>query len=186
MDKPKNLPRKYVAIFCGANTGTSTIIVEETLKLCKLLVDHDYHLVYGGGKTGLMGIIADYFLMADREVIGVRPQRLITNEAAHTQISEMIIVEDMHSRKSKIVELSDLFIALPGGIGTLDEIIEVFTLRKIGYIDQPCAILNIDGYYSYLEEMLSRMVQFEYLNSSDKSKLVFCESAQDLIEKVIW
>lgn len=185
MDKKSTHSKKFAAIFCGANTGNSQEIIDQTLELCQYLIEQDYHLVYGGGKTGLMGIIADYFLKAERSVIGVRPKKLNTEEAAHNGLTEMIIVENMHSRKEKIVVLSDIFIALPGGIGTLDEIVEVYTLRKIGYIQQPCAILNVDGFFDPLENLLTHMVKMKYLKEEDKNLLFFCGSAKELANTIL-
>ena len=115
---------KKVGIFCGARTGNSPEIIEKTKVLVKLLADQDYDLVYGGGSSGLMGLIADEFLSHGREVIGVRPVILLAEEITHQGVTQMIETEDMFIRKQKMVELSDAFIALPGGVGTLDEIVK--------------------------------------------------------------
>lgn len=154
---------KRIGIYCGANTGNSPVIIEQVNVLCALLVTNGYDLVYGGGKTGLMGIIAEHFLAGGRKVIGVRPQKLIEDEDQHEGITQMIVVKDMHERKAKMIELSNAFIALPGGVGTLDEIIDVYTQVKIGFLDKPCAILNVNNYYEGLEILLKNMVSMGFL-----------------------
>lgn len=114
-----------ICVFCGANLGKSATIISQVEKLMDLLIAQNATLVYGGGRTGLMGLIADRFLEAEAPVIGVRPTKLIEDEDAHAGITQMIVVKDMFERKAKMMELADVFIALPGGVGTLDEMIEV-------------------------------------------------------------
>jgi len=175
---------KKVCIFCGANTGTSNQVINHAEELCDLLINLDFDLVYGGGKTGLMGIIADKFLQNDKEVIGVRPRKLIADEDAHQNLKTLIETKSMQERKSKMIELSDVFIALPGGVGTLDEIIETFTLLKIGFIDKPSGILNTENYYDGLKRLLNNMVDNQFLNHQNKSKLIFASNPIELLTQL--
>ena len=175
---------KKVCIYCGANTGNSKAIIEQTKRLCDLLIQQDFDLVYGGGKTGLMGIIANHFLVNGRSVIGVRPKKLIQDEDQHVGLSEMIVVKDMHARKGKMIALSDAFIALPGGVGTLDEIIDVYTQVKIGFLDKFCGILNVNGYYKGLEILLGNMVDLGFLTEEGHGLLAIADSPEELMALV--
>ena len=172
---------KKVCIFCGARTGNSPEIIEKTKEIVAILASKNIDLVYGGGNSGLMGIIADEFLKHNREVIGVRPDILLAEEISHQGITEMISTKDMFERKKKMVELSDFFIALPGGVGTLDEIIEVFTLNKIKSVNKKCGIYNIDNFYKGLEDLLTNMVDIGYLNDKDKKELYIEDNPEDLL-----
>ena len=175
---------KKVCIYCGANTGNSKEIVQQTKRLCDLLIQQDFDLVYGGGKTGLMGIIATHFLANGRTVIGVRPEKLIQDEDQKEGLTEMIVVKDMHERKGKMIALSDAFIALPGGVGTLDEIIDVYTQVKIGFLDKFCGILNVNDYYKGLEILLKNMVEFGFLTKEGHGLLAIADSPEELMGMV--
>lgn len=175
---------KKVCIFCGARTGNSPAIVKETKRLVSLLAEQEYDLVYGGGSSGLMGLIADEFLAAGRNVIGIRPSILLSEEITHQGV-EMIVTADMFERKQKMVELSDAFIALPGGVGTLDEIIEVFTLNKVKHINKACAVYNINGFYDKLNDLLSVMVNHEYLDQSALDELIVETQGSELIKRIL-
>ena len=175
---------KRVCIFCGAKTGNSIEIVNQVKLLCDLLIDAEFDLVYGGGKTGLMGIIANRFLEKERKVIGIRPKKLIQDEDGHMGLTELIIVDSMSERKVKMVELGDIFIALAGGIGTLDEIIETFTLYKIGFINKLSAILNTSNFYAGLEQLLNNMVDKNFLRKEEKSKLVIASDPRELVRQL--
>ena len=162
---------KKVCIFCGANSGNSKKIINQSKLLCDLLISSGYSLVYGGGGKGLMGLIAEKFIQNNKEVIGVRPKFLIENEETHHALTRLIEVDTMQERKSKLIELSDLFIALPGGVGTLDEIIETFTLYKIGFTKKKSGILNTNGFYNNLIEQLNEMSKRGFLSVFDKNGL---------------
>ncbi len=176
--------KKKVCIFCGANTGNSPEVVNETKLLCDLLINAGFDLVYGGATTGLMGIAAERFLNKGMDVIGVRPKKLIVDENVHENLTEIFVVDSMQERKAKMIELSDVFIALPGGVGTLDEIIETYTLNKIGFIDKPSGVLNTLGYYDGLKMLLNKMTETDFLKTSDKSKLSIGTNPRDLMEKM--
>ena len=175
---------KKVCIFCGARTGNSKEIVSETKKLVKLLADQDYDLVYGGGNGGLMGLIADEFLSHGREVIGIRPSILLSEENSHDGLTEMISTVDMFERKKNMVEVSDSFIALPGGVGTLDEILDVMTLNKINAIHKPMALFDINGFYKNLTDLLDTFVQYGYLDKEAKGLLIMEKDAAKLVESL--
>jgi len=172
---------KKVAIYCGANTGNSKVILQQVHQLMDLLIQQDFDLVYGGGKTGLMGIIANQFLENGQKVIGVRPEKLIKEEHAHGGLTDLVVVKGMHERKAKMIELSDVFIALPGGVGTLVEIIDVYTHIKIGFIDKVCGILNVEGHYDGLEGLLKRMVETTFLREEDRRLLHIADSPEALM-----
>ena len=173
---------KTVCIFCEANSGTSKKIENQAILLCDLLIENGYSLVYGGGGKGLMGTIANRFIQRNSSVIGVRPKMLIENEETHTNITELIEVNTMQERKSKLVELSDLFIALPGGIGTLDEIIETFTLNKIGFISKKSGILNTDGFYNDLIKQIEKMTSYGFLKEKEMNLLKVANSPRELVK----
>ena len=175
---------KKVCIFCGARTGNSPEIIEKTKELVALLAAQDYDLVYGGGSSGLMGLIADEFLAHGREVIGVRPVILLSEEITHQGVTQMIETEDMFIRKQKMVELSDAFIALPGGVGTLDEIVEVFTLNKVKHIQKPCGVFNINGFYDKLIDLLNVFVENEYMDKESMDELIVEDTAAGLVNSI--
>ena len=177
---------RKIGIFCGAREGISKEIIHQAEELCDLLIEQNFELVYGGGRTGLMGIVANRFLKAGKKVIGVRPKKLIVEEDAHQALTDLIVVDSMQARKSKMIELSDIFIALPGGVGTLDEIIETFTLNKIGFTDKPSGILNTANYFEGLEQLIGKMVASGFLDQEDKDKLIFANTPAELIEKLIF
>lgn len=175
---------KKVCIFCGANTGNSQKVINQTKLLCDLLIRSGYDLVYGGGNLGLMGVVSERFLEYGKEVIGIRPQGLIESEGGKDYSTQLIVVDSMQERKEKMIELADLFIALPGGIGTLDEIIETFTLFKIGFIQKQSAILNTDGYYDHLIGLLENMSAQGYLADKDRDKLKVADTPSKLMEQL--
>lgn len=172
---------KKVCIFCGARTGNSLEIIEKTKELVKLLASHDYDLVYGGGNGGLMGLIADEFLANGRKVIGIRPSILLSEENSHGGLTEMISTVDMFERKKNMVEVSDSFIALPGGVGTLDEILDVMTLNKINAIHKPMALFDINGFYTKLTELLDTFVEYGYLDEEAKGLLIMEDNAASVV-----
>lgn len=177
-------PTTTICIYCGSHSGNSESIVSQARELAALLANRGYDLVYGGGNSGLMGIVANEFLSAERKVLGIRPQKLIKDEFAHPGITELVVVKDMHERKMKLIKAADIHIALPGGAGTLDELIEVFTQTKIGFVQKTCAILNTDHYYDDLLNFLDKMVRFAFLRPDDRKLLVVESSPAELIAKL--
>lgn len=173
-----------VCIYCGAHSGNSESIVTQARELAALLANRGYDLVYGGGNSGLMGIVANEFLQAERKVVGIRPQKLIKDEFAHPGIDELVVVRDMHERKQKMIEMANIHIALPGGAGTLDELIEVYTQTKIGFVEKTCAILNTDHYYDELLQFLDKMVRFAFLKPEHRKLLVVAASPPELVDRL--
>lgn len=143
-----------IGVFCGSSLGARPEYAAAARALGSLLAQRNIGVVYGGGKIGLMGILADAALAAGGRVIGVIPQTLLDREIGHLGLSELRVVHSMTERKTLMSELSDAFIALPGGIGTLDELFEVWTWTQLGLHDKPCGLLNVDGYFDPLIEFL--------------------------------
>ena len=150
---------RRVAVFCGSHHGQSPAYGEGARQLGTLLAERGLALVYGGGNVGLMGVIADAVLAHGGEAIGVIPKALQDLEVAHHGLTELHITETMHQRKRLMYDMADAVIAMPGGIGTLDELFESLTWNSLGYMAEPCGVLDIDGYYQPLLTMLDSMVE---------------------------
>jgi hypothetical protein len=163
---------RRLAVFCGSHTGNDPAFATACAELAELLVARNIELVYGAGNIGLMGILADAVMDRGGHVIGVIPQHLVNREVAHTGISDLRIVETMHERKALMSALSDAFLALPGGIGTLEEIIEVFTWSQIGIQNKPCGFLNCAGYYDPLFAFMDQMVARQFLGQHHRDQLL--------------
>lgn len=161
--------RKKVAIFCGANPGYNQAILEEAQRLSTKLANKGWDLVYGGGKVGLMGVIADAFLKAGAEVYGVIPDFLMNKELAHTGATEMIVVPSMHDRKKVLIDMADAVLTLPGGFGTMDELFEALTWSQLNLVQKPILLYNIDGYYSPLIQMIDDMVSKGFLKPNNRN-----------------
>ena len=174
-----------ITVFCGANNGRNEAYKENTIELGKWIADNNHTLVYGGGKVGLMGVIADTVLENNSEVIGIMPQFLVDREISHTGITEFIIVDDMSIRKEKLVDLGDVFIALPGGPGTLEEISQVISLVRVGKKDAPCILMNVDGYYDFLEQCFDKMVEEGFLTIDDRERTLFTDSIAEMQEFIV-
>jgi uncharacterized protein (TIGR00730 family) len=175
---------KKVAVFCGSSIGFNEIYRNEAIKLGNHFIEKNISLVYGGGKIGMMGILADTILEKNGEVIGVIPGLLRHEEVAHTKITQMIVTKTMSKRKMKISKLVDGYIALPGGFGTLDEIFEALTLGQLGIETKPVGILNTNGFFNHLIKQLDVMVTEGYLKQSNKEMLIISESVPDLIAQM--
>ena len=169
-----------ITVFCGANNGKSESYIKNATELGEWIADNNHTLVYGGGKIGLMGVIADTVLENRGEVIGIMPQFLVDREISHTGITEFIIVDDMSVRKAKLVDLGDVFIALPGGPGTLEEISQVISWVRVGKKDAPCILMNVDGYYDFLEQYFDKMVEEGFLTKGDREKTLFTDNIEEM------
>lgn len=145
------MSKKRICVYCGANSGNDPAFAEAAKDLGRLLAQNDFELVYGGGRIGLMGTVADSVLKEGGKVIGVIPQLLVDKEQAHQGVTELRIVNDMHERKAAMAAFSDGFIALPGGFGTLEELFEIITWGQIGYHEKPLVLVNINGFYNHLD-----------------------------------
>lgn len=171
-----------ITVFCGANNGRNEAYKENAMEVGKWIATNNHTLVYGGGKVGLMGIIADTVLEKNSEVIGIMPQFLVDREISHTGITEFIIVDDMSERKTKLVDLGDVFIALPGGPGTLEEISQVISWVRVGKKDAPCILMNINGFYDFLEQYFDKMVKEGFLTKEDRARTLFAKSVSEMGE----
>lgn len=162
-----------IAIFCGANLGVDALYKEKSIELVDWVASQEHDLVFGGGKVGLMGVVADCMIAQGRKTIGVIPSFLKEREIAHEGLNQLIVVEDMHQRKAKMMDLSQVFIALPGGPGTLEEIAEVISWVRVGQCQGPCILYNINGYWDCLKMMFDQMVDQGFLTKQDREKILF-------------
>jgi uncharacterized protein (TIGR00730 family) len=162
---------RSVCVYCGSNAGARPVYAQRAAELGERLAREGLAVVYGGGNVGLMGIVADAALANGGEVIGVIPEQLVGWEVAHQGLTRLDIVANMHERKARMFDLSDGFIALPGGFGTLDEMFEMLTWRQLGLGDKPCAFLDVDGFYAPLAAMMDRMVEERFLHADQRRDL---------------
>ena len=162
---------KSACVYCGSNTGSRPVYAERAAELGSRLAHEGLAVVYGGGNVGLMGIVADAALAAGGEVVGVIPEQLVGWEVAHRGVTRLEVVANMHERKARMFDLSDAFIALPGGFGTMDEMFEMLTWRQLGLGDKPCAFLDVDGFYAPLVSMMDRMVAERFLHADQRRDL---------------
>ena len=162
---------KSLCVYCGSNSGARPVYAERAIALGTRMARDGIRLVYGGGNIGLMGTIADAVLAAGGEAVGVIPKQLVDMEVAHLELTELQVVGSMHERKSRMFDLADGFVALPGGFGTLEEVIEMLTWRQLGISQKPCAFLDIDGYYQPLVAMMDRMVGERFLHPAQREDL---------------
>jgi uncharacterized protein (TIGR00730 family) len=175
---------KNIAVFCGSASGNREIYRTKTHQLGKLFVQNDFSLVYGSGNVGLMGVLADSMLEEKGTVIGVIPQRLVDVEVAHKHITQTHIVESMSERKTLIDKLSDAYLILPGGFGTLDEFFEMLTLNQLGIIKKPIGVFNIEGYYDKMFELIDHFVQERFIRQEHKDLYFVSDDENDLIVKL--
>jgi uncharacterized protein (TIGR00730 family) len=171
-----------VCVYAGSNPGSDPAYAEATRALGAELAARGIGLVYGGGKVGLMGVIADAVLAAGGEAIGVMPQALIDREIGHPGLTELQVVDSMHERKARMAELADAFVALPGGIGTLEELIEVYTWSQLGIHDKACGVLNVGGYYDGLATLLDHAVAEGFLRAQHRAVLSFADDPAELLD----
>ncbi|MFW0765500.1 TIGR00730 family Rossman fold protein [Trabulsiella odontotermitis] len=171
-----------VGIFCGSSEGCSPAYMDAARHVGKWLAEQEIRLVYGGGRVGLMGAVADSALAYGGHVTGVIPKSLLEREIAHTGLSELHVVDNMHQRKNVMAELSSGFIALPGGAGTAEEIFEQWTWAQLGIHDKPCAFLNVNHFYDPLRVMVQQMVSEGFMKQAYADMLLFSENLQDIID----
>ncbi|KQR71249.1 TIGR00730 family Rossman fold protein [Pedobacter sp. Leaf176] len=175
---------KAVCVYCGSNFNGDIQLRKAIKQLAETLVDHKIKLVYGGGSVGVMGVLANDVLELGGSVTGVIPQFLLDKEVGHKGVTEMIVTENMHQRKQKMADLSDGFVILPGGFGTLEEFFEVLTWLQLGLHNKPIGVLNINGFYDPLFAQMEMMVQSKFLKPANRD-LVFNEGdAASLIDKM--
>ncbi len=170
-----------IGIFCGASPGKDDVYVELARHVARSLVQAGHGIVYGGGRVGLMGALADAALAADGEVIGVIPRALAGVEIAHAGVTKMHVVESMHARKALMAELSDAFITLPGGFGTMDELSEMLTWKQLHIHDKPLGLLNHCGYYDTLLQLFDEMVERGFVSPANRALLVARPTIEELL-----
>lgn len=173
---------RSVCVFCGSSPGRDPQYLAAAKQTGRLVAERDAVLVYGGAKVGLMGAVADAALAAGGEVIGVLPEALAAKELAHTSLTRLEIVSSMHERKARMAELSEGFVALPGGAGTLEEIFEIWTWGQLGFHGKPAGFLNVAGYYDGLAQFLDHTVAAAFVKPVHRNMLTFSDDPQALLE----
>jgi uncharacterized protein (TIGR00730 family) len=174
-----------ICVYCGSSEGTDPVFRSAALELGQKLAALGVGLVYGGGGSGLMGAVADAVMEGGGEVIGIIPKLLIEREHEHRGLTHLHEVETMHQRKQRMADLSDAYIALPGGIGTLEELIEIFTWQQLGYHEKPVAILNVEGFYDPLLAFLSQMVEKGFMTEATASMLIIETETGRLLDRIL-
>lgn len=174
---------KSICVYCGSSLGARKEYVEEARKLGQLLAQKNMTLVYGGSSIGIMGVIANAVLDAGGEVIGVLPRFLDKKEIAHNQLTELKVVDSMHERKMLMSELSDGFIALPGGLGTLEEFFEILTWGQLGMHQKPCGLLNVKQYFRHLTDFLDYSVNEHFVKEVNRAMILVDENPERLLQR---
>jgi uncharacterized protein (TIGR00730 family) len=175
---------RRVCVYAGSNFGTDPAYADGARALAVAFAERGIGLVYGGGNVGLMGVLADTAMAAGGEVIGVMPRALIEREIGHRGITELRMVESMHERKALMADLSDAFVAVPGGIGTLEELIEVYTWTQLGFHRKACGVLNVNGYYDALAAFLDHAVTEGFLSSEHRGVLTVASDPAELLDRL--
>ncbi|MEM1201720.1 MAG: TIGR00730 family Rossman fold protein [Acidobacteriota bacterium] len=175
---------RTLAVFCGSNSGASPAYGDAARTLGREMTSRGTTLVYGGGDVGLMGIVADTVMAGQGKVIGVLPEVLVKREVAHHGITDLILVDTMHERKQRMYEMADAIVALPGGIGTLDELFETFTWNQLGVHFKPLGLLDVDGYWDPLVDMLDRMVDRGFLHAETRAMLAVDADPVRLLDRL--
>ena len=173
-----------LCVFCGSSAGNQPYYLEAAQQLGTTLAKAGITLVYGGAQVGLMGAVADAALAAGGQVIGVIPQHLVERELAHTGLTELRQVSSMHERKAMMADLSDGFIALPGGVGTFEELFEVWTWAQLGHHQKPCALFNAGGYYDKLIDFLDHAMTEGFMKQAYREMLIVAPDVESLMAKV--
>jgi uncharacterized protein (TIGR00730 family) len=175
---------RRLCVFCGSSPGARPAYGEAAEELGRLLVAEGIGLVYGGGKVGLMGRLADAVLGEGGEAIGVMPEALVAKEIGHAGLSDLRVVGSMHERKALMADLSDGFVALPGGLGTLEELFEVYTWSQLGLHLKPCALLDVDGYYEGVATWLTHAVEERFVREDHRDMLIVESDPRGLLERL--
>jgi len=173
-----------ICVFCGSNSGISPVYRTAAVAMGKLLVERGIELIYGGGNIGLMGILADTVLESGGQVTGVIPESLLAREVGHRELTDLRIVNSMHERKALMADLSDGFIAMPGGFGTFEEFCEVVTWSQLGIHAKPCGLLNVEGYYDSLLELFDHAVREGFLRKENRGLVLEDKDAAILLGKM--
>jgi uncharacterized protein (TIGR00730 family) len=175
---------KSLCIYCGSSPGASAVYAQAARALAKEMVDDRVALVYGGGSVGLMGVVADEVLRLGGDAIGVIPQALMDKEVDHRGLTRLHVVKDMHERKALMAQLADGFIAMPGGMGTLEELFEALTWSQLGFHDKPVGLLNVDGFYDGLIRFIGHVVMQRFLKAEHASLMMHAPDAPTLLARL--
>ena len=173
---------RRLAVYCGSASGSDPLFADATRATAAAMVGRGVDLVYGGGRLGLMGLIADSVLAEGGRVYGVIPEALVNLEVAHTGVTELFTVANMHERKAKMTDLADAFLALPGGIGTLDELFEAWSWNVLGYHAKPFCLLNVGGFWDGLIEFMDHATESGFLSPSRRSQLLVATTPEQALE----
>ena len=173
-----------LAVYCGSAGGSRPEFAEAACATAAAMVGRGVDLVYGGGRLGLMGLIADSVLGAGGRAYGVIPTALVNLEVAHTGLTELHRVETMHERKAKMTDLADAFLALPGGVGTLDELFEAWSWNALGYHAKPFCLLNVDGFWDGMIQFIDHATESGFLSANRRSQLLVAETPEEALEKL--
>jgi len=173
---------KRLAVYCGSAPGTDPVFAAATRATASAMVERRVDLVYGGGRLGLMGLIADSVLAEGGHVFGVIPAALVDLEVAHTGVTELFHVDNMHERKAKMTDLADAFLALPGGIGTLDELFEAWSWNALGYHAKPFCLLNVGGFWDGLIQFMDHATESGFLSASRRKQLLVATTPEEALE----
>lgn len=173
---------KRICVYCGASSGERPTYRDAAVDFGRLLADRDMGLVYGGGDVGLMGALADATLAADGDAHGVIPRTLVEREQAHRGLTELDVVDSMHERKARMAELADGFVALPGGYGTLEELLEMLTWAQLGFHRKPCGLLDVAGYYSGLAAFFDHQVEEGFVDRDHREMVIVADDGAELLD----
>jgi uncharacterized protein (TIGR00730 family) len=175
---------RSVCVYAGSSSGARPAYAEAAARLGRLLAERDIHLVYGGGAVGLMGVLADAAIAAGGTVTGVIPRTLLEREVGHGSLTDLLVVESMHERKLAMAERADAFVALPGGIGTVEELVEALTWTQLGVHAKPCVLLDVEGYWRPLSAFLDHTVQEQFLRANHRAMLLTAPTAEAVLEAI--
>jgi hypothetical protein len=174
---------KSICVYCGSSPGRQESYAVAARDLARAMVDRNLRLVYGGACVGIMGMVADAVLEFGGEAVGVIPEGLVRREVAHANLTELHITHSMHERKTLMAELADGFIALPGGIGTLEEIFEIWTWAQLGMHGKPCGLLNVEGYYDALTAFLDHTVAERFVKETHRDMLIVEKNPDVMLDR---
>jgi uncharacterized protein (TIGR00730 family) len=174
-----------ICVFCGSSKGKNPVFAEAARELGRLIAKNSHNLIYGGGNVGLMGIVADSVLGNGGEVTGIIPKFLMDREVGHSGITRLEVVQSMHQRKQRMADLSNAFVAMPGGWGTLEEVAEILTWRQLGLINNPIILLNINNFFDPLITQLNTMFEEGFVREEYLSNLMVATSPQEVLELII-
>jgi uncharacterized protein (TIGR00730 family) len=173
-----------ICVYCAASTQIKPEYFEATARLGKIFVDANISVVFGGGSSGLMGQLADSMLSANGKITGIIPRFMCDEDWHHSELTELIVVETMHERKALMAQMADAIVALPGGCGTLEELLEAITWKQLGIISKPIVIVNMNGYYDAMIEMLQRAVEEKFMRAIHKKMWEVVETPEEVLSAI--